>query len=100
MNHRQVSSAQTNRTQVLTWEKHISTTPALVDLGACSWMGWIALETSFPESPRSLKTEFRVESYGVLCEVPCAVFQSCGSAANFHSSAAPWECRTCIGHNS
>ena len=46
-NHRQVSNAQTNWIQVLTWEKHISTTLALVDLRACSWLGWIALETSF-----------------------------------------------------
>ena len=37
--YRQVSSAQTNQTQVLTWEKHIGTTPELFDLGACSWLG-------------------------------------------------------------
>jgi hypothetical protein len=89
-NHRQVSSAQTNQTQVLTWEKTLSTTPALSDLEACPWLGWIALATSFLESLRSLKTEFKVESYGVFCEVTCAVFQSCGSAVNFHSSTAPW----------
>jgi hypothetical protein len=44
----------TNRTQVLTWEKTLSSAPALVDLGACSLLGWIVLETSFPESPWSL----------------------------------------------
>ena len=88
-NHRQVSSAQTNQTQVLTWEKHISTTLALVDLGACSWLGWIALETSFLESPRSLKKEFRVKSYGVFCEVTYVVSRSYDSAMNFHSSATP-----------
>ena len=69
-NHRQVSIAQTNRTQVLTWERHISTTPALVDFGACSWLDWIAIETSFPESPRSLKTEFGVKSYGFSVRWP------------------------------
>jgi hypothetical protein len=73
-NYRQVSSAQINRTQVLTWEKHIIITPAFVNLGACSWLGWIALETSFPKSPRSLKTEFGVKSYGVFREVTYAVF--------------------------
>ena len=37
-NHRQVSSAQTNRTQVLTWEKTLCTTSKLVDLGLVpSW---------------------------------------------------------------
>ena len=81
MNYRQVSIAQTNKTQVLTWERHISTTPALVDFGACSWLDWIAIETSFPESPRSLKTEFEVKSYGVFNEVTCAVSGSCDSAA-------------------
>jgi hypothetical protein len=94
MNHRQVSSAQTNQTQVLTWEKTLSTTPKLVDFGACSLLGWIALETSFPESPKSLKMEFEVKSYGVFREATCAVSGSCGSAANFaavllRSSAAP-----------
>jgi hypothetical protein len=82
-NLRQVSSDQTNRTQVLTWEKTLSTAPALVDLGACSVLGWIALETSFLESPRSLKTEFEVKSYGVFCEVTCAVSGSCGSATPY-----------------
>ena len=90
-NHRQVWSAQTNQTQVLTLEKHISKTPTLVDLGACSWLGWTTLETSFPESPRSLKIEFRVKRYGVFREVTCAVFQSYGSAVNFHGSAAPMQ---------
>jgi hypothetical protein len=65
-NHRQVISAQTNRTQVLTSEKTRRTTPALVDLGDCSLQGWIALETSFPKSLRSLKSEFEVKSYGVF----------------------------------
>ena len=88
-NHRQVSSAQTNRTQVLTWQKHFSTTLALIDVGACSLLGWIALETSFLESPRSLKTEFGVKSYGIFCEVAYVVFQNCDSATNFCSSAAP-----------
>jgi hypothetical protein len=92
MNHRQVSSAQTNRTQVLTWEKHISTIPVLVELGACSWLGWIALETSFLKSQRSLKIEFGVENYGIFREVTCAVFQSYWSAINFRSSAASWQC--------
>ena len=73
-NHRQVSSAQTNQTQVLTWEKHISTTPALVDFGACSLLGWITLKTSFLESPRSLKTKFEIKSYGIFYEVTYAVF--------------------------
>jgi hypothetical protein len=75
-------------------------------LGACTLLGWIALETSFSESLRSLKMEFRVKSYGVFREVTCAVFQSCGSAANFHSSAAPRQRRvlerqrhTCTCHN-
>jgi hypothetical protein len=106
-NHIQVSSAQTNRTKVLTWEKHISTIPELVDLGACSWLSWIALGTSFLESLRSLKIEFRVESYGIFREVTCAVFQSYGSAANFRSSATSWQCHgsaqqccTYIGLNS
>jgi hypothetical protein len=80
-NHKQVSSAQTNQTQVLTWEKTLITAPALFDLRVCSWLGWIALETSFRESPRSLKTEFGVKSYDIFCEVTYAVFQSCGSAA-------------------
>jgi hypothetical protein len=82
-NHRQVSSTQTNQTQVLTWEKTLSTTPALVDFGACSLLGWIALETSFSKSPKSLKMEFRVKSYDVFREVTCAVSGSCGNAANF-----------------
>ena len=98
-NHRQISSAQTNRTQVLIWEKTLSTTPALVDLGACSLLGWIALETSFPDSPRSPKMEFRVKSYDVFREVTSVVFQSCGSAANFRSSATPRQCRIYIGYN-
>jgi hypothetical protein len=92
-NHRQVSSAQTNRTQMLTWEKTLSTAPALVDLGACSLLGWIALETSFLESPRSLKSEFGVKSYDVFREVACAISWSCVSATNFWGSAAPWQCR-------
>ena len=98
-NHRQVSSAQTNQTQMLTWEKTLSTPPALSDLGACSPQSWIALETSFPEIPRSLKTEFGVKSYGVFNELTCAVSRSCDSAANFRSSAAPWQCRTCTRRN-
>jgi len=73
-NDRQVSSAQTNRTQVLTLEKTLSTAPAQVDLGVCSLQGWIALETSFPKSPRSLQTEFGVKSYGFFRKVTCAVF--------------------------
>ena len=88
-NHRQVSSAQTNQTQVLIREKHISTTPALVYLGAYSLLGWIAFETSFLESPRSLKMKFGVKSYNVFCDVTCAVFGSCGSAASFCDSSAP-----------
>ena len=80
-NHRQVSSAQTNWTQVLIWEKHISITLSLVYLGPFSWLGWISLEISFPESPRSLKTEFGVKSYGVFREVTYAVLGSYGSAA-------------------
>ena len=93
-NHRQVSSAQTNQTQVLIWDKPIITTLALVDLGVCSLLGWIALETSFSESPRPLKMEFGVKSYGIFCEVTYAVSKSCGSATNFWSSAravvVPW----------
>jgi hypothetical protein len=100
MNHRQVSSAQTNRTQVLTREKHISITLTLVDLEDCSWLGWIALETSFPKSSKSLKTEFRVKSYGVFREMTCAFFEGCGSAANFRSSVASHQCRTSTSHNS
>jgi hypothetical protein len=46
-------------------------------------LGWIALETSFMKSPRSLKTEFGVKSYGIFREVTCAVSWSYGSAANF-----------------
>ena len=88
-NHRQVSSAQTNQTQVLTWEKHISTTLAFIDFRACSWLGWIALETSFPESLRSLKTEFGVKRYDVFREVTCAVSESCGSTTHKGGSAAP-----------
>ena len=89
-NHRQVSSAQTNQTQVLTWEKTLSTSHALSDLEAFSWLGWIVLETSFPKSPRSLKTEFGVKSYGIFYEMTYAIFLSCGSAVNFRSSAAGW----------
>ena len=65
--------------------KHISTTLALVDLGACSLLGWITLKTSFLESPRSLKTEFGVESYGVFCEVTVDV----GSDPN-HTPTGLW----------
>jgi hypothetical protein len=36
MNHRQVSSAQTNRTQVLTWEKHLALHLHLLILGLFS----------------------------------------------------------------
>jgi hypothetical protein len=78
----------------------------LFHLGACTLLGWIALETGFSKSLRSLKMEFGVKSYGVFREVTCDVFQSCGSAANFHSSAAPQQRRvserqrhTCTGHN-
>jgi hypothetical protein len=92
-NHKQVSSARTNQTQVLTWEKTLSTTPALSDLEAYSWLGWISLETIFLESSRSLKTKFRVKSYDIFCEVTYAVFQSYSSATNFRSSVAPWQCR-------
>jgi hypothetical protein len=63
--------------------KTLSTAPALFDLRACSLLGWIAFEIIFSESPRSLKTEFGVKSYGVFCEVICAVLGSCSSAANF-----------------
>ena len=52
-------------------------------------MGWIALETSFPESPRSLKMEFEVKRYDVFREVTCAVSESYGSAAHKGGSAAP-----------
>jgi len=63
-------------------------TLALIDLWDFSWLGWIALETSFPESPRSLKTEFRVKRYDVFGEVTCAVSESYGSAAHKGDSAA------------
>ena len=65
------------------------TTLALVDLWDFSWLGWIALETSFLESLRSLKTEFGVKRYDVLREVTCVVSESCGSAAHKGGSAAP-----------
>ena len=64
-------------------------------------MGWIALKTSFLESPRSLKMEFRVKSYGVFREVTCAVFRATtvarifapvlhrGSTVGWRSSATP-----------
>jgi hypothetical protein len=42
-------------------------------LWACSLLGWIALETSFPKSPWSLKSKFGVKSYGVFREAGCAV---------------------------
>ena len=64
-------------------------TLALIDLWDFSWLGWIALETSFPESSRSLKTEFGVKRYDVFREVTCAVSESCGSAAHKGGSAAP-----------
>jgi len=65
------------------------TTLTLVDLWDFSWLGWIALETSFPKSPRSLKTEFGVKRYDVFREVTYAVSESCGSAAHKGGSAAP-----------
>jgi len=83
MKHRQVSSAQTNWTQVLTWEKHNRTTFALVDLGAFFLVGVISLEIRFSGSPRSLKSEFRVKCYGVFHEMTHDVFQSYISAAHF-----------------
>jgi hypothetical protein len=89
-NLRQVSSAQTNRTQVLIWEETLSTAPALFDLRACSLQGWISLETSFPESPRSLKMEFGIKSYGIFREMTYAISGSCGSATNSWGSAAPY----------
>ena len=66
----------------------------LVDLWDCHWLVWIALEISFPESPRSLKSEFRVKSYGIFGEVTCAVCVSCGSAAHQGGSAAPVQVMT------
>ena len=65
------------------------TTLALVDLWDFSWLDWIALETSFPESPRSLKMEFGVKRYDVFREVTYAVSESCGSATHKGGSAAP-----------
>ena len=65
------------------------TTLALVDLWDFSWLGWIALETSFLKSPRSLKTEFGVKRYDVFREVTYAVSESCGSATHKGGSAAP-----------
>ena len=61
---------------------------ALVDIWDFSWLDWIALETSFPKSPRSLKTEFGVKRYDVFREVTCAVSKSYGSAAHKGSSAS------------
>jgi hypothetical protein len=46
-------------------------------------LGWIALETSFMKSLRSLKMEFGVQSYGIFHEVTYAISWSYGSAANF-----------------
>ena len=46
-NHRQVSSAQTNRTPSANMRETLGTTLSHVDIWACSWLGWIALETSF-----------------------------------------------------
>ena len=65
------------------------TTLTLVDLWDFSWLGWIALETSFLESPRSLKTEFGVKRYDIFREVTCAVSENCSSAEHKGSSAAP-----------
>jgi hypothetical protein len=73
---------------MVTWEKTLSTTPTLVDLEVCSLLSWIALETSFSESPRSLKMEFGVKSYGVFREVTYAVLGSYDSAMNFWDSVA------------
>ena len=74
MNDRQVSSAQTNQTQVLTLEKTLSTAPTQVDLGACSLQGWIDLKISFLKSPRSLQTEFGVKRYGFFHKMTYVVF--------------------------
>ena len=65
------------------------TTLVLVDLWDFSWLGWIALETSFPETPRSLKAEFGVKRYDVFREVTCAVSESYGSAAHKGDNATP-----------
>jgi hypothetical protein len=42
------------------------TTLAHVDLGGCPLLGWIALRISFPECPRSSRTEFGAKSYGLF----------------------------------
>ena len=94
-NHRQVSSAQINQTQVLTWDKHISTTPELVDLRDCSYMGWIALKTSFLESPRSPKTEFGVKNYGFFRMVIYAIQKIHGGSARLRWGSGPWRFRVC-----
>ena len=65
------------------------TTLTLVDLWDFSWLGWIALETSFPKSLRSLKMEFGVKRYDIFREVTCAVSESYDSAAHKGGSAAP-----------
>jgi hypothetical protein len=88
----QVSSAQTKRTQVLTWEKTLSTAPALVDLGACSLLGWIALETSFPKKSKITVNGVRSKklwhfSWGDLC-----CFRELWQCREFLRRAAPRQC--------
>ena len=87
-NHWQVSSAQTNQIQVLTWEKHNDATLALVGFGAFYLLGWKALETSFPESPRSPKTEFGVKSYGFFRMVIYPVLKTRGGSARLRGGSA------------
>ena len=93
-NHRQVSSAQTNQTQVLIWEKHNDTTLAL-GFGACSLMGWKALETSFLESPKLPKTEFGVKSYGFFHMVICAVLKTHRGSASLRGGFGMWRLHPC-----
>ena len=88
-NRWQVSSAQTNQTQVLTLEKHNDTTLALVGFGAFYLLGWKALETSFPESPRSPKTEFGVKSYGFFRMVIYVVLKTHSGSTRLRGGPGP-----------
>jgi hypothetical protein len=50
-------------------ETHVITL-AHFELGDCSLLGWIALQVSFSECPRSSKSEFKAKSYGRFNEHP------------------------------
>jgi len=69
--------------------KTLSTTPAQVDLGACSLQGWLALEISFLKSSRSQQTKFGVKSYNFFHKVTYAVFRRAAVPQFMGGSAAP-----------